>query len=259
MGASLSTLQYADLLSQWGISMQRQPAGLRVVIPPMKSWRYLPRGYLVAVLICGGMSVWFLWLGLGAHDREPGIIPNAIIYGCIALAILAKAVSRLRQQTVIDVTRDQLSVASVNAWGRGTRTSWQKRDIGDVKLNPYNGKLLIRITGDDLLEYSICPHREVTRWVAEIVWSAVFDEEFVPLQAPVNALADFPAPHPPVQIRIRGIRYAVAGILATGVVAGIVLLCLGQPVGMPVLIISGFGLVIICGLTYGTQEKKFFT
>lgn len=254
---SLPTLQYADLPSRWGISVQRLPAGLRVIVPPVKSWRYLPRGYLAAVLICGGMSCWFIWMALGPQGREPGLVPNAIIYGCIGLGILAKAVWRLRHQIVFDVTREQLTVASLDPWGRGERTSWQKREIGDVKFNPYNGKLLIRITGDDLLEYPICPQREVTRWVAETVRSAVFDEEFAPSQAPGGGLADFPAPRPPAHGR--AVRYALAIVLAMGVVAGLVLLCFGQPIGMPALIVSLLGLVIICGLTYGTQEKEFFT
>jgi hypothetical protein len=149
------TLQYADPPSRWGITLQRHPGGLRVVVPPVPSWWHLPKAYLAVVLIGGGLAAFFSFQAIGIGSApQPTMLLDAGLYGFVALAAVAHAILRLRHRVVLDVTRDTFALAFVNRSGRGRRAVWKRCEVRDVKLNGFNGKLLIRIADQDFIEFT---------------------------------------------------------------------------------------------------------
>ena len=44
-------IPYADLPARWGVSIERSPTSVRVVVPPVPGWRHLHKGYVVAFAV----------------------------------------------------------------------------------------------------------------------------------------------------------------------------------------------------------------
>jgi hypothetical protein len=182
------------------------------------------------------------------------LIPNFIAYGLILAMIFARAWWRLHTRTVIDVTPDELAIATVRPSGRGTRRSWPRSNVGEVKRNASDGKLLVRITGRDLLEWPISPIAEVTEWVAQAVNRSLSDE-FAP-PAPGDAF-------PPIVTKgYRPFMIALAIGLFVAPFLPLIIVSLKTGDWMPliaILSIGGIGgLIIWAGITMGTQDKEFY-
>lgn len=237
-----------------GIILHHTPAGLRLIASPALSWRHLSRWYLAAILPAA-VSVWLGTdaLALGGGKPEPGLWPPVVEFACIALAIGGHAIWRLRHRLVIDVTRDELAVSVVNLAGFGDRTAWPRRDVRDVKVNPHNGKLLLRIAGQDSLEYRLSPDRQAARQAAEAIREAVFAGSFTAPGGSVSAATVRPPAYR------RWIGGAVSSVAAIVGLVGFGLLICGNVTGAMLIALSVVALTITLGLMYGTQEKKFFT
>src|SRR5260221_3749615 len=171
--STIPIFKYADPAARWGVSSQRRPQGLRVVVPPVPGWRYLPRWYSVAGT---AMTIFtFFPVTVAITNKLPiaDVLPPIIIYGCIALFIFTCALWRLHERTIIDVTHDELAIVLVGPWRQWRRTAWPRKQIADVKRNPSNGKLVIRITGHDFVEYFLSANPQVTQSVADEVSRSV--------------------------------------------------------------------------------------
>ena len=197
------------------------------------------------------------WVIPPKADAEFGeILPPLILHGVIVLAFLGNAAWRLSRRMIIGVTHDELAVAIVNRFGAGSRMNWSRITIGEVKFNASNGKLLIRIPGQEFVEYFISSKADVTRWVATTVNQAVFQNEF----EPAGVAAPFP------MTRISPPRWSTAALVAAG---GVLLMASGPIIGIAsggswsdwlgLGLCGGFSVFIIAaGITLGTQEKDFY-
>jgi hypothetical protein len=179
--ANTLTLPYADLPARWGVSCERTPAGLSVVVPPVPSWRYLVKshGWIVipfGIVLASAIVVRVL--------RLPTPLANVLwplaLWSVVLPVVAWSAWHRLRTRTVLRVTRDEFIIALVAPTGRCRAMRWPRSQVTDVKINPFSGKLLVRAEGHELTEHLLCPNAEVNEWLADAVRRAVFDGEFAP-------------------------------------------------------------------------------
>jgi hypothetical protein len=120
------TLAYADLPSRWGITVEHLPDGVRVVVPPVPSWRRLHTGFFV------GGTVLALFVALGAfmawqtRDWAP-LVANGTIYGGGLLWVILAARHRLRRRVVLEVTGRTVARTYLSGRGAGHRVDWAPR------------------------------------------------------------------------------------------------------------------------------------
>jgi hypothetical protein len=122
--------------------------------------------------------------------------------------------------------------------------------VREIKLNRGNGKLLIRITGADLIELFVGPRREVTEWVAHVLSDAL--QQTTPTTT--RPLAEPSSDLPPPPMNPGPARTAL-------LTASIVIALLG------VVVLVKFGLIAIyvfaaagvpAGIALGSQKKEFW-
>lgn len=193
ISATKATLPYADLAGRWGVSVEYSTDRVRVVVPPVPSWRHLGKGFHIGIAVLAAINVAW-WVGAAVGRRVPleVLVWNCAIYGVPLLILLLIAAGRLRRRTVIEVSAAEVSVCSVGPRGDIRRRSWSRPLVSEIKLNRMNGKLLIRVAGNDLVEVYLAPNRELNAAVADVVAAALNDVPAMRLIPP----ADLPGPAP---------------------------------------------------------------
>lgn len=250
--SAVPCIPYADAVTRAGMSCLVTPAGLRLLASPVPSWRHLSKGYWVTVPLAAFAGLIAVQaLGLMGGPTDPGLWPGAIEFGGAALVLAARAAWLLRHRLIVDVARDELAVSVVNLAGAGDRAAWPRRDVREIKLNPHNGKLLLRIAGRDLLEYAISHDPAAAHWAAETLREAVVNGTFA---APRGA--DAPVRPPASRRRLFSAASALGFLVA---LAGVIFLICGNGIGVLLIVLALVELAVASGLRYGTQDKKFFT
>ena len=150
-------LPYADLPARWGVSCERTPAGLWVVVPPVPNWRYLIKshGWVAIPFAIALCSVSMTLIGAPARDWE--LLWPVGFYSTVFVIVFWHAWYRLRTGTLLRVTHDELTIALVAPTGRCRATSWPRAAVTEVKVNPFSGRLLVRAAGRDMAEFSLSP------------------------------------------------------------------------------------------------------
>ena len=247
-------LPYADLPSRWGVSVERFADGIRVVVPPVPSWRQLHAGFFVG----GSILAFFIaFTGFIAYqEKDPAtLIGNGILYGGGLLWVVLAARYRLRRRIVLEVARDTVSATHVSGRGNGRRVEWPRAKVAEIKLNPTNGKLIIRVAGTDFVELYLGPNVRLNAYVADLLATA--------LHAPVGPATAFgnddaAAVRPGFDgVRSAPLRRVLVGVAGVMAVAGIVLMFLplpGPPLGMYLLIFASAP----AGIALGTHERDFY-
>lgn len=253
--APIATLPYADLPTRWGITVDRTPESLRVVIPPVPSIKELPRGLLfgmVTVATLLAMIVVITFNTPGPRRDDPmGLYVNLGIYGGILLIQIVIAWARLSRRLVIELDSSSFKLRRVSRSGRAiSERTWPRQQIGGVKYNPSNGKLLVRIIGIDMLDIDVSRKREVTEFVASTLDDAL--REIAPSQALQPAAWDsLTWVSPPLRNAVA--RRTLVGITCVMIVGGMVLLASPlAALGIILLIAS----VAPVGIALGTQKKE---
>lgn len=253
-------LPYADLPSRWGICVDRSPGGVRVVVPPVPSWRQLHIGFFVG----GGILALFVATGafitFRTADRGP-LVANSIMYGAALLWVILAAWHRLRRRIVLEVTRSTVSATRLSPRGAGRRVEWPREKVAEIKHNPSNGKLVIRVAGVAFVELYLGPNRELNAHVADVLAAALREPPRAEATAaaagepPLGAAAGTPAAVDGVHSR--GGRRALLAVAALMAVAAVVMMFLPFPAG----VIGGYLLLFAAapvGIALGTQEKDFY-
>lgn len=241
-------LTYADLPEQWGVSCQHEPAAVRVAVGPIRTWGpvfAMYRWWLV------GLLAWLaLQIGAMVNDRPILWEPIAVIggvYGYVILLLLLIAYTRLRRRIVFEVTARRFTIL-IFAPGFSHRTqTWARNEIGDIRFNPYNGKLTVRITGQDLKDIYVSPNRPATEFVARTL-----DEALRKPLADVAPEQPTPPKSPSPMVR----SFALALSFALFLVGLVIFLTGGNfaPCGMYLLFLSA----IPAGILLGTQKKEYW-
>src|SRR5258708_24415404 len=254
--STIPIFKYADLAARWGVSSQRLPQGLRVVVPPVPGWRYLPRWYSVVCTITTIFTLFPLAVTIAENRPVTEVLPPIIMFGPTTLIILTLGLWRLHERTIIDVTHDELAIIMLGPWRCSRRAAWPRKKIIDIKRNLGNNKLLIRITGEDYLEYFLSANPQVTQSVADEVAHSVFHDTFDPA-SPADA---FSLPTPRWQTR--RLALILTGIVAAAllILASILIRVGGDwaPLGVILFFLVFLVTTVTAGITLGTQDKDFY-
>ena len=151
-----TALPYAQPATQLGVFVHRDAEMLRVVVPPLRGWRvFAPWQW--AVLIIGGLRI-----GIGLSENHVFLIDLIAI-----VAVLAFVGFTFWRRRVFQITSEAVGVGFVRGVGVMWQHEWPTKSVGEIKMNPSNGRLLIRITGADMKEFRISGSRVVTQFVAD--------------------------------------------------------------------------------------------
>ena len=161
-------LPYAASLARDRVSVERGPNFLRVISPPVGSWRKISRGYHVGIGLLGLMVLLTLLSAISgptAEDRRAALHVMAAYTG-ILLLVIARAYDRVRRSFVFDVTDRTFSMTRLAPWGPLSARTWQRGAIASVSATPRLGMLAVRITGQDRIDVCLGPDPAATEAVA---------------------------------------------------------------------------------------------
>jgi hypothetical protein len=252
--ASPALVPYADLPARWGVSVVRGPGFVTVSVPPVPSWRYLGGGFHASIAILSAIIVCWFYVGVVLRRAPPAaFIPQMVAFSIPLAIVIAVAVVRLRRRVVVSVTGALVALGVLDRRGTGRWASWPREKVLEIRVNPFNGNLLIRIESSDLVERYLSPNAEVNRAVAETLAAALRD---VPIGASAGAEDELAARRVnPVATRTkRRLLLACGGVMF---VAGIIMFQMPFPIhaaGVYVLI----GSIVPFGIVFGTQEREYY-
>jgi hypothetical protein len=242
-------LAYADELARLGVAWQRNDGIFRLVVPPLPSWRDLGLWHYLAIIYFAVANV--MWIAM-LRGREPVAIPSLMLYSLALAMIVYLAVYRLRRRLVFELDHNELRIRS-SLPAPGAAHAWKRQNITEIKLNAFDGKLLIRAHGRDMVSIDTGPRQRVTQWIAQRL-----TEE---LHEPVNAASvDVPTPAPEQPAAPRSARRGRSLLLALSAcmfIAGVGLCFVRLP--WPVF---GWYLILAsaapAGIALGTQEREYY-
>jgi hypothetical protein len=232
-------------------AIERDDAHLLIRIPRLSSWRQLHRAHLLALVPIVVVAL-LVYEVVSKATPITEIAPPILIYLVITLLIVLHAVYRLTTRTVIEVSRNSLTITLINIGARTMR--WGRDTVHEIRLNPNNGKLLVRAAGRDMAEFFLSPDRNLNQRIVDTTQDAVFRDKF--------EFSDFsddgknrPKTHPsplPIVLLLAALIIGIGGYVLASVSAP-------HSVGMLIIIVGGLLAMIAVGITFGIQERKFFT
>jgi hypothetical protein len=253
--AAAAPLPYAASLVRDRVSVERGTNYLRVISPPMGSWRDLPWGYWVAGAFFGlyAIGAFFRSITSASADDRNGALAAVASFGGALLVVCAFAYDRVRRSYVFELTDRTFALTRLSPWGPLTARIWRRDAIGAIAAVYPPGMIMIQVIGSERILLRIATERAP----AEIVAGELREG----LAAPV-----VPAPRPqnlppgeiqPPQALPRGMErtallvtaFALAGF---GVVIGIVFT--NVYIAMIPIILAG----IPAGMALGTQKKDYY-
>jgi hypothetical protein len=161
-------LPYAASLARDRVSIERGPNYLRVISPPIGSWRQLPRGYHVVITVLGlivGLLTCLALIDPSGEGRAPALA-NAAVWAGILLVICAVAYDRVRRSVVFELTGDALSLTRLTPWTPPSTQSWRRDRVGEIRVPRASGRLVIHVIGREMVELWLGPDRIATERVA---------------------------------------------------------------------------------------------
>jgi hypothetical protein len=247
-------LQYPDLPTRWGIAIESDAQRFRLVVPPVPGWRLLPRAYLTGLIV---LTVLFASNIVPPLLHRPvrweDVYPPLIINGLFATCLLGMAYHRLYRWTLFEVTADRFRIIPWGVLGGASPGDWPRGDILEARANAFNGKLILRIRGQDPLEVFVSANRKVAQFVADQLADALTRQyEVAPNSAQVATIGDG-------NWRSASSRQRTATNAAIYMMLALLLVawCVWPTVGL-VLLAAIFLAAIPLGISIGTQRKDFY-
>jgi hypothetical protein len=231
---------------QWGVSIIQSERGLRVIVPPISSWRQLHKGYFFG----GAILAFYTAMGclVFIRDREPAAIPSMIF--CVGgfITVVLMAFYRLHRRLIFDISPETVSVSRIGPFMSGVHRSWPRADVIEIKHNRSNSdRILIRVKNADLVEIFVTPRRELAQWLGQTLSDAL-------QSTPVTVVTQRHLAQPAISVGSRNVLQAIA--IAMGA-AGLITCLLPAPwfsIGMFLLMLAS----VPAGLAVGTQDKDFY-
>jgi hypothetical protein len=243
-------LPYADLLSRWGVGYESTPSRFRLVIPPIPSWRQLPRAFLLALAPLPFFVVFVGQLASNRFSLSDEIVPLLQVIFLQAIMGFA-AWTRLKTRLIFDVTANYVSVVRrPNLLGIHRR--WPRSSILEIRpgMNPF--AMVMRIRHEDSRIYYVSPNAQVTAAVIDRLNDAVLKNP------PLEPASEIAVPIAAARLRSKIIFQCSFGIGLLILAAGLALCALQPRAGT---LLAGAGLttmMVSAGIYLGTQQKEFF-
>jgi len=137
-------LGYVQGPTRYGVAIEREGAAVRVLLPtgPL---RYSLLGCVPIVGVFGIRAV-AIW-----QDGGIPVVSVLVILGAVLGVILTR-----KWREVFEVDDAFVRIGDVRASGEVTwKQVWPRASVGEIRYSRINGHLLIRITGQDLLEFRL--------------------------------------------------------------------------------------------------------
>ena len=150
-------LQYAEPAAQLGITVHREPDEVIVIIPPPSVLRMVFAPSLFGTVLLGMLSYSII-----STERKIPLLFVGLFIISAAYYVLTFGRRRAFKFGLREVGFGY--VMGAKYWWLQT---WPRSAIGEVKRNPYSGKLMIRVTGKDMQEYFISRNPDVTQYVVD--------------------------------------------------------------------------------------------
>jgi hypothetical protein len=235
-----------------GVVVRRDPHHVEIIVPPVARWAALPRGFKIAIPVFLLIIVWQAGVILANNRHDwPIALSNTAIYGGAIVVILAFAYVRLHRWLRFVVTADRFYLIRRVGGLPETTTSWLRTRLLAVSVSSANGKLLLRILGQDTLEIFVGTDRAVARDIAETL-EAALREPFEPVDTMAAPIPEYAVP----AVSRRARRLALAAV--TVIAPLLVLLFVFAPNVGNVVLIGVILAAIPLGIRYGTQDKDYF-
>jgi hypothetical protein len=253
VSTSPATIPYADLPERWGISLHRDEDSLRIIVPPVASWKHLPRGLQVAIIFIAVILTFYVCMMIGAiRAKSPiwlEILPGVCMYAVALACCVGFAMEKMASRLVFEVTPSQLSISHVIRGKIFHARSWPRAWIGEVKANRNNGKLLVWITGKDMAEIRVSPLFPVTEWIASEVNIAL---RTLPLMAIEHQHAHTDQlPLPMRNGTAKTVLLAIACVLG---LFGIIMIFVSWPFSLFIFLAAAMP----AGIAMGMQDKQYY-
>jgi hypothetical protein len=237
-------LPYAASLLRDRVSVERGPNYLRVITPPMGSWRKLPPGFFIAGAFLGLYIVGALING--AFDA-------VAVFGTVLLVVALFAHDRVRRAFVFEVTDRTFALTRLSPWGPLTARLWRRDAIGAITAVHPPGTIMIQVIDSERIVLRL----GVDRAAAESVAAALREGLAAPVTPVEHRAANLQSGeiHPPEAMRgmertaMLLTAFALAGL---GLVIGIVFM--NPCIAMIPLILAA----IPAGMALGTQKKDYY-
>ncbi|HEY7119709.1 MAG TPA: hypothetical protein VH475_24170 [Tepidisphaeraceae bacterium] len=178
------TIRYATVPDPSEVRIERDAHHVEMIVPPVHGWRALPWIYVVSL---GLLATLLVWQAAAILITPPGAwrggdaIPNLAVFALLTAGVFAMAYVRLHRWLRLLVTADRVYLARrVGGSLREVTASWPRSLVLAAGVNPHNGRLALRILGQDVLEVYVSPDRARARRIAQMLDGALH-ETFEPL------------------------------------------------------------------------------
>jgi hypothetical protein len=167
-----TALPYGDLPARCGVSVERSPRLVRVIVPPVPGWLHFAWPFHAGIVVLATLTIAIAIATLRSGDLA-ALGVNVSMYGLGLVCVLAVAIGRLRRRLAIEVTSQSVAVTTLRRDRAVNRVEWPRASVSEIKVNPFSGKLMIRIAHTDAVEWFLGPNREVNETVAAILADAL--------------------------------------------------------------------------------------
>jgi hypothetical protein len=246
------TIPYATAPARFDVSVEQDAHHVRVIVPPLPSWRMLGGGYTTVLAMLGAVIA----LQIGAIAQSPssqlrGVLPAMIMWSLVLAGWIAYGVVKLHRWRIFTVTAARFAVTTRVGTGRSRTMSWPVAQVAQVKRVAASDHIMVRVIGRDWLEFAVSPDETVTSFVAETLDDALH-AGLLPVP---GAVSDAPQPATAVWPGTRGRPMSPAGQTAVAFAAVAVgVLCLI----FPLLLLAAVVLSIPLGIWLGTRDREYY-
>jgi hypothetical protein len=159
-------LNYVERETRSDMAVFRDAGTTRVIAPRKAVWEMVLDWHWLIPIGCT------VYLVAALQEGEINIA-RGVAAAVVAPVVLVRQVYTLWRRRVFEVTPDEVRVGYVRGSNPIWEDRWPRGAVGEVRVNRFDGRLLIRITGQDMKEYRVSRDRKATEAVAAVLDEAV--------------------------------------------------------------------------------------
>jgi hypothetical protein len=240
-------LAYDRSQNREGVSIDAREGFFQVITPRLGSWRALSKWWSIAVVFLSFYTV-LPFVGAIIRRRPMSFDEIGITVEFTALLgmVLTCAFIQLNRRYVFEITPDRFMITRITFAHIRRRWDYPRRAIIDIHASADAGKLIIRVTGCQMIDLLLSGDRVLAEQVAEALNRGLRETSALMSRDALVHPTEF---SPLARQVLIGIS---AGLACISIILGIAV----HPAAIfPPLIAA----IIPLGLAMGIQEKKFWT